>query len=58
MMVMAVENMEETIMPMAQHAYQCSICRRACDVACYIHLDEKGILAKHFKTPFRKRVEI
>ena len=43
--------------PPAQHAYQCSICGRACDVACYIHLEEKGILTKKFKTPFRKREE-
>ena len=43
--------------PPAQHAYQCSICGRACDVECYIHLEEKGVLAKKFKTPFRKRVE-
>ncbi|MBE7052654.1 MAG: hypothetical protein E7391_00060 [Ruminococcaceae bacterium] len=43
--------------PPAQHAYQCSICGRACDVACYIHLEEKGMLSKKFKTPFRKREE-
>lgn len=43
--------------PPAQHAYQCSICGRACDVACYIHLEEKGVLTKRFKTPFRKREE-
>lgn len=43
--------------PPAQHAYQCSICGRACDVACYVHLEEKGILTKKFKTPFRKRAE-
>lgn len=41
--------------PPAQHAYQCSICGRACDVACYIHLEEKGVLTKIFKEPFRKR---
>lgn len=41
--------------PPAQHAYQCSICGRACDVACYVHLEEKGVLKKKFKTPFRKR---
>ncbi len=41
--------------PPAQHAYQCSICGRACDMACYIHLEEKGVLKKKFKTPFRKR---
>ncbi|MBQ7726102.1 MAG: 4Fe-4S binding protein, partial [Clostridia bacterium] len=27
--------------PPAQHAYQCSICGRACDTACYMHLEEK-----------------
>lgn len=41
--------------PPAQHAYQCSICARVCDIACYIHLEEKGVLRKKFKTPFRKR---
>ncbi len=41
--------------PPAQHAYQCSICGRSCDIACYVHLEEKGILTKKFKTPFRKR---
>ncbi len=43
--------------PPAQHAYQCSICGRACDVACYMHLEEKGILTKSFKDKFRKREE-
>lgn len=43
--------------PPAQHAYQCSICGRACDVACYAHLEEKGVLTKKFKTPFKKRPE-
>ena len=43
--------------PPAQHAYQCSICGRACDIACYVHLEEKGVLTKKFKTPFRKREE-
>ena len=43
--------------PPAQHAYQCSICGRACDVACYVHLEEKGLLTKKFATPFRKREE-
>lgn len=43
--------------PPAQHAYQCSICGRACDRACYAHLEEKGLLTKKFRTPFRKREE-
>lgn len=43
--------------PPASHAYQCSICGRACDMACYVHLEENGVLTKKFKTPFRKREE-
>ena len=43
--------------PPAQHAYQCSICGRACDMSCYAHLEEKGVLSKKFKTPFRRREE-
>ncbi len=43
--------------PPAQHAYQCSICGRACDIACYMHLEEKGVLTKSFKDKFRKREE-
>lgn len=41
--------------PPAQHAYQCSICGRACDMACYSHLEERGLLNKKFKAPFRKK---
>ncbi len=41
--------------PPAQHAYQCSICGRACDIECYVHLEERGVLTKKFNTPFRKR---
>lgn len=41
--------------PPAQHAYQCSICGRACHVECYVYLEEQGLLTKKFKTPFRKR---
>ncbi len=43
--------------PPAQHAYQCSICGRACDTACYMHLEEKGLLNKKFNRPFRNREE-
>lgn len=43
--------------PPAQHAYQCSICGRACDTACYMHLEEKGLLNKKFNRPFREREE-
>ncbi len=41
--------------PPAQHAFQCSICGRACDTACYAHLEEKGVLTKSFNRPFRTR---
>lgn len=41
--------------PPAQHAYTASICGRACDMACYIHLEEKGVLKRSFKTQFRRR---
>lgn len=43
--------------PPIKHAYLSSICGRACDVACYIHLEAQGVLKKSFKTPFRKRPE-
>ncbi len=32
-----------------------SMCGRACDVACYSHLETKGVLTKKFNTTFRKR---
>lgn len=41
--------------PPAQHAYQCSICGRACDTECYAHLEAKGVLNKKFNRPFRNR---
>ena len=39
--------------PPAKHFYRTSICGRACDRACYIHLEEKGLLKKSFKKKFR-----
>jgi epoxyqueuosine reductase QueG len=41
--------------PPAKHSYNCSICGRACDRDCYVHLEKKGVLKKSFKEPFRKR---
>lgn len=41
--------------PPAQHSYQCSICGRACDTECYIHLEERGVLSKKFHRAFRTR---
>lgn len=43
--------------PPIKHGYVSCICGKACDTACYIHLEEKGSLLKKFKTPFRKRPE-
>ncbi len=41
--------------PPAKHSYWTSICGRACDTECYIHLEEEGKLVKTFVSPFRKR---
>lgn len=35
------------------HSYRSSICGRACDRACYCHLEEKGLLTRQFKKKFR-----
>jgi len=41
--------------PPIGHGYASSICGRACDRACYAHLEESGRLTQHFTSPFRKR---
>ena len=41
--------------PPAKHFYRTSICGRACDRACYIHLESKGVLTKKFNHPFREK---
>ena len=43
--------------PPNNHSYIGSICGRACDTACYMHLEEQGKLTKKFKRPFRTREE-
>jgi ferredoxin len=43
--------------PPIKHAYTPCICGKACDTACYIHLEAKGVLTKKFNSPFRKRPE-
>ena len=40
--------------PAAKHQYKTCICGRACDRACYIHLEEKGVLTKSFHKKFRE----
>ncbi len=39
--------------PPFRHGYATSICGRACDRACYAHLEEKGVLSRAFDKPFR-----
>ena len=41
--------------PPVKHGYVSSICGKACSIACYIHLEEKGILEKSFRSKFRRR---
>jgi len=41
--------------PPAKHFYRTSICGRACDRACYIHLEKRGVLTKKFNRPFREK---
>ena len=41
--------------PPAKHFYRTSICGRACDRACYIHLEEKGVLTRKFNKKFREK---
>ena len=52
----ACEIMEQiNFYPGNKHAYVASMCGRMCDTACYVHLEEKGVLKRKFKTHFRKR---
>ena len=46
---------ETVFYPGIKRGYAASICGRACDRACYVHLEEKGVLTKRFEQPFRKR---
>ena len=43
--------------PPIMHSYISSICGHACDRACYVHLEEKGVLNKKFHNKFRTRDE-
>ncbi len=43
--------------PPIKHGYVSSICGKACDRACYIHLEEQGKLKNNFRTKFCKRDE-
>ena len=41
--------------PGCGHNHPASICGRACDIACYCHLEEKGVLTRSFHSKFRER---
>lgn len=43
--------------PPIKHGYAPSICGKACDRACYAHLEELGKLTNSFTSKFRKREE-
>lgn len=43
--------------PPIKHGYLGSICGKACDMACYIHLEQQGKLSRSFRHPFRIRPE-
>ena len=54
----AIAVLDETLFyPPVKHSYVSSICGRACDRACYIHLEEQGKLTRVFKRNFRIRPE-
>ncbi len=41
--------------PGIKNLFAACMCGRSCDIACYNHLETKGVLTKKFKTPFRRR---
>lgn len=41
--------------PPSKHSVRASMCGRACDRACYIHLEEQGKLVRKFKYKFREK---
>ena len=43
--------------PPIKQGYAPSICGRACDRACYVHLEEQGKIERTFRTAFRRRPE-
>ena len=43
--------------PPIKQGYVSSICGKACDISCYVHLEKKGVLRKKFNSEFRKREE-
>lgn len=54
----AKEVMEQCIFyPPIKQGYASSICGKACDVACYVHLEEQGKLECSQKNKFRRRPE-
>lgn len=50
--------METVFYPGVRFGYRSSICGRACDTECYVHLEARGVLKRKFQTPFRKRPKL
>lgn len=46
---------ETTFLPGCGHFYTSCVCGRACDIACYCHLEEKELLTRNFVSKFRER---
>lgn len=52
----SIEVMDQLVFyPPARHSYTFSMCAKACDRACYIHLEKKGALKRHFDNSFRQK---
>ena len=43
--------------PPIKQGYAASICGKACDMACYAHLEQQHKLVRNFQEPFRRRPE-
>ena len=54
----SIEVMKECYFyPPIKQGYVSSICGRACDMACYMHLEKENRLQRHFKQTFRQRAD-
>ena len=53
---MAKEIMNDSVCyPPIPHFYLGCVCGKSCEVDCYVHLEEKGLIKKKYDTKFRKR---
>jgi ferredoxin len=47
---------EISFLPNTQYGYVPCLCKKACDIACYTHLENKGLLSKKYVMKFNKHV--